>query len=129
MADSYLDDSIAKARSRTLMAAKIFSRLMAEYGGEVKYCSKAMEEVMDAADHLANLEALKEDHPMPSEEVKRLRTALIPIITSSAFKIGNLRIAHCDEPSMIWIDRDGESGYFSLNELYTVIQEFVSERL
>jgi hypothetical protein len=54
-----IDDAIAKARARTLMAAKIFSRLMAEFEGDVKYCAEAMTEVMDAADQLNALENAK----------------------------------------------------------------------
>jgi hypothetical protein len=53
-------DAIAKARGRTLMAAKCFSRLMDEFDGELKYCSEALTEVMDAADQLMALEAYHE---------------------------------------------------------------------
>lgn len=53
-----------------------------------------------------------------------------PCNATLEFRLGTLRIRHCDEPSMIWIDRgDGEGGYFSLNEFHDMVQEFVSERL
>jgi microcompartment protein CcmL/EutN len=54
-----LDDAIVKARSRTLMAAKNLSRLMAEFEGEIQYCQEALTEVMDAADQLDALENAK----------------------------------------------------------------------
>lgn len=52
-----LDAAIAKARGRTLMAAKTFSRLMAEFDGDPSCCGEAMHEVLDAADQLSTLEA------------------------------------------------------------------------
>lgn len=52
--------SISKARSRTLMAAKNFSRLMSEFEGELQYCGEAMTEMMDAADQLMALEAMQD---------------------------------------------------------------------
>lgn len=51
---------LAKARSRTLMAAKNFSRLMAEFDGELKYCQEALTEVLDAADQLEAIEQAME---------------------------------------------------------------------
>jgi arylsulfatase A-like enzyme len=44
------------------MAAKIFSRLMAEFDGNLEYCHEAMEEVLDAADQLATLENLQHEN-------------------------------------------------------------------
>ena len=49
---------VAKARSRTLMAAKNFSRLMAEFGG-IEHCQAALTELLDAADQLETLEAFE----------------------------------------------------------------------
>lgn len=54
-----IDAAVAKARSRTLMAAKNLSRLMGEFDGEHKYCQEALTEVLDAADQLETLEALQ----------------------------------------------------------------------
>jgi hypothetical protein len=57
--EAALTAAIAKSRSRVLMAAKVFSRLMAEFEGEIQYCQEALTEVMDAADQLDALEALQ----------------------------------------------------------------------
>ena len=50
------DAQLAKSRSRTLMAAKNFARLMAEFEGNPNYCAEAMSELLDAADQLQALE-------------------------------------------------------------------------
>lgn len=51
--------AIAKSRSRTLMAAKNLSRLMAEFDGNLSFCGEALAEALDAADQLATLEAIE----------------------------------------------------------------------
>lgn len=46
---------------RVLRAARNFAKVMAEFDGQIQYCGEAMEEVIDAADRLIELEAVKEE--------------------------------------------------------------------
>ena len=61
LSDEELAEAIVKARSRTLAAVKSFSRLMAEFEGEIRFCEEAMNELLDAADQLDTLERLQHD--------------------------------------------------------------------
>jgi hypothetical protein len=71
-----LDTAIVESRARTLAAAKAFSRLMAEFDGDITCCGEAMTELLDAADHLmkleGNAEKCKEDKVVDLSN-KRLR--------------------------------------------------------
>lgn len=58
-----LTTAIEKSRARTLMAAKCFSRVMAERGNEITLCHEQIIEVLDAADQLTTLEAMEHERP------------------------------------------------------------------
>jgi hypothetical protein len=60
MPDDDLDGRIAVCKIRVLRAARNFSKSMAEFDGDLAICGEDMNEVMDAADRLMELEALKD---------------------------------------------------------------------
>lgn len=55
-----LDSKISTCKIRVLRAARNFAKAMAEFDGNLEVCAEDMNEVLDAADRLMELEGLKD---------------------------------------------------------------------